>query len=213
MPSLPDLFSFLDVLLRGALLSGQALVLGGPFIPSEQLHLLLPIPTLIFALGSVGIGVAMWRRLPSVGFGVLLALMLAFLPVVSQGLMLLSRSRSARPITELLQKTASPDDLVIHEGALENTGSLVLALNRPVKIVRGDRSNLAFGATFPEAADTFWDTDRLRQAWTGPQRVFLVSIVKPERSVVRELPEGGAHLLRAAGGRWLYSNLSGDQRR
>ncbi|KRT74552.1 MAG: hypothetical protein XU13_C0007G0057 [Candidatus Rokubacteria bacterium CSP1-6] len=29
MPSLPDLISFLDVLLRGAVLSGQALALGG----------------------------------------------------------------------------------------------------------------------------------------------------------------------------------------
>ncbi len=39
-----------------------------------------------------------------------------------------------------------------------------------------------------------------------PLGVFLVSIVKPERSVTRELPEGGGHLLLAANGRWLYSN-------
>ena len=139
--------------------------------------------------------------------------MLACLPLMSHGFTLLSRSRSAQPITEFLQKTASPDDLVIHEGALENTGSLVLALSRPVKIVRGDRSNLAFGATFPEAAETFWDTGRLRQAWTGPRRVFLVSIVKPERSVVRELPEGSVHLARGAGGRWLYSNRGEGKQR
>ena len=82
----------------------------------------------------------------------------------------------------------------------------MLALDRPVRIVGGTRSNLAFGATFPEAREIFWDTERLRQAWRSLQHVFLVSIVKPERSVTRELPEGGGHLLLAANGRWLYSN-------
>ena len=177
-----------------------------PFIPGEQLRLLLPISALLLGLGALGIGVAMWRRRPGAGLGVLVAFMLAFLPLVSQGFAALSRSRSGQPIAEYVKKAAGPNDVVVHEGALENTGSLVLALDRPVRIVGGTRSNLAFGATFPEAREILWDTERLRQAWRSPQRVFLVSIVKPERSVVRELPEGSGHLLLAANGRWLYSN-------
>ncbi|MEK6666221.1 MAG: glycosyltransferase family 39 protein, partial [candidate division NC10 bacterium] len=177
-----------------------------PFIPGEQLRLLLPISALLLGLGALGIGVAMWRRRPGAGLGVLVAFMLAFLPLVSQGFALLSRSRSGQPIAEYVKRAAGPNDVVVHEGALENTGSLVLALDRPVRIVGGTRSNLAFGATFPEAREILWDTERLRQAWRSPQRVFLVSIVKPDRSVVRELPEGSGHLLLAANGRWLYSN-------
>jgi 4-amino-4-deoxy-L-arabinose transferase-like glycosyltransferase len=184
-----------------------------PFIPFDQLHLLLPIAALTFGLGSLGIAVAVWRRRPGVGFVVLLAFMLAFLPLVSHGFTLLARSRSAQPITELLTHAAGPDDVIVHEGPLENTGSLVLAVDRPVRIVDGMRSNLAFGATFPEAREIVWDTARLRQAWQGRHRVFLVSIVKPERSVVRELPEGSTHLLLGAGGRRLYSNRSGAERR
>lgn len=197
--------SVVDLYTRNVSAQGQS----APFIPPEQLRLLLPIPTLIFALGSAGIGVALWRRPPCFGFGVLLALMLALLALMSHGFALVSRSRSAAPITEFLKKTAGPGDVVVHEGALENTGNLVLALDHPVKIVHGSRSNLAFGATFHEAREIFWDADRLRQAWTGRQCLFLVSIVKPERSVVRELPEGTAHLLLGVGGRWLYSNRSG----
>ncbi len=201
--------SIVDLHSRNLSAQGQS----APFIPSEQLRLLLPIAALLFSLASLGIAAAVWRRLPGVGFGVLLVFMLAFLPVVSQGFTLLARNRSAQPITEFLLKTAGPDDVVVHEGALENTGSLVLALNRPVRIVQGTRSNLAFGATFPEAREIFWDPERLREAWQSGHRVFLVSIVKPERSVVRELPEGRAHLLRATGGRWLYSNQREDERR
>ncbi len=177
-----------------------------PFIPAEPLRLLLPVSALLLGLGAVGIGVAMWRRRPGAGLGVLLLFMVAFLPIVSHGFALLSRSRSGQPIAEFVKKAAGPDDVVVHEGPLENTGSLVLALDRPVRIVGGTRSNLAFGATFPEGREILWDTERLRQAWRSPQRVFLVSIVKPERSVVRELPEGSGHLLLAANGRWLYSN-------
>ena len=184
-----------------------------PFIPYDQLHLLLPVTALIFGLASVGIAVAVWRRRPGVGFGVLLAFMLAFLPLVSQGFTLLARSRSAQPITTLIKQAAGPDDVVAHEGSLEQTGSLVLAMDRPVRIVHGMRSNLAFGATFPESRELFWDTARLRQAWQGRHRVFLVTIVKPESSVVRELPAGSAHLLLDTGGRRLYSNRSGDSRR
>jgi hypothetical protein len=194
--------SMVDLHSRNLDAQGQS----APFIPAEQLRLLLPVSALLLGLGALGIGVAMrWRR-PGAGLGVLVVLMLAFLPLVSQGFALLSRSRSGQPIALYVRKAAGPDDVVVHEGALENTGSLVLALDRPVRIVGGTRSNLAFGATFPEAREILWNIERLHQAWRSPQRVFLVSIVKPERSVARELPEGGGHLLLAANGRWLYSN-------
>jgi hypothetical protein len=73
-------------------------------------------------------------------------------------------------------------------------------------VVDGLVSNLAFGATFPEARDVFWDAARLRRAWSAPARAFLVSAVAPQRSAVRALPSEAVHLLAEAGGRRLYSN-------
>src|SRR5256885_9496352 len=35
--------------------------------------------------------------------------------------------------------------------------------------------SLAFGATFAEARDVFWDAPRLQSAWSGPERLFLLS--------------------------------------
>jgi hypothetical protein len=75
-----------------------------------------------------------------------------------------------------------------------------------VQIVNGLRSNLAFGATFPEARPIFWDTGDLARAWAGNRRVFLISPWTPARSVVRELPTERTHPLVEGGGRRLYSN-------
>lgn len=67
-------------------------------------------------------------------------------------------------------------------------------------------SNLAFGVTFPEARDTFRGADGLEAAWMADRRVFLVSAVPPDASVIRGLPPGSVHLLQEGGGRRLYSN-------
>ena len=41
-----------------------------------------------------------------------------------------------------------PVDLVVHEGAIENSGSMLLVLPGPVRVVDGLVSNLGFGSTF-----------------------------------------------------------------
>jgi hypothetical protein len=102
----------------------------------------------------------------------------------------------------------APGDLVVHEGALENTASILLTLREPVRVVNGRPSNLRFGATSPEARDLFWDEARLLAAWAEPGRRFLVSSVDPRHSVVRLLPPERVHVLVDANGRRLYANLA-----
>ena len=85
---------------------------------------------------------------------------------------------------------------------------MLVRLRRPVKVVDGLQSNLAFGATFPDAQDLFWDAPRLQAAWSDARRVFLVSGVEPARSVVRGLPQARVHLIARGGGRWLYTNVA-----
>ncbi len=194
--------SLADVLSRNLDAQGQ----GVPFPTFNELRPLLGTLALIFCGGSVALAVAVWRGWPRFGLGVLLAVMAAFLPLTVEGLTLFGRSRSVKPMAEVLTMRAGPRDLVVYEGALENSGELLLSLRRPVKIVDGRQSNIAFGATFPDARDAFWGANEFRKRWTGPERLFLVSGVKPARSVVRELPSGRVHLLLQSGGRWLYSN-------
>ncbi len=109
-------------------------------------------------------------------------------------------------MAELLQAQAHPQDLIVHEGPLENSAGLVLYLGRAVKVVDGRQSSLAFGATFREGRDVFWHSAELKARWGGRQRLFLLSGMKPEGSVVRGLDPKSVHLLLKSGGRWLYSN-------
>jgi hypothetical protein len=134
--------------------------------------------------------------------------MLLFLPVAGQGVAQFARARSAAPVTQALLVRWQPGQTILHEGPIENSASVLLALPEPVIVVNGLRSNLAFGATFPDARERFWDTARFRAEWGRPGRRFLISIEDPRRSVVAGLPAGSVHLIGEGGGRWLYSNLA-----
>ena len=175
--------------------------------PLEPYLPVLHTCTVICGAGALVLAWAAWRRRPALGAWAAVAVTLAFLPAAGDGVALFARSRSVRPVTEALVLRLKPGDQVMHEGPLENSGSVLLALDRPVTIVNGLQSNLAFGATFPEARDRFWDGTRLAQEWPKPGRRFLITGVGPERGVVRMLPPGSVRLIAKAGGRWLYANV------
>jgi 4-amino-4-deoxy-L-arabinose transferase-like glycosyltransferase len=191
-----------DVAARNLAARGQA-VAGSPLAVYRPV---LVKSTVIFSVATVALAFALQRRLPAAGVGVALAAMIAFRPAAGEGMAQFARARSARPITEALGRRLAPTDRIVHEGALENTGSLLLMAGRPVHAVDGLQSNLGFGATFPEARDVFWSATRLREAWGGPERCFLVSTVAPDASVARSLEP--RYLIAAGGGRWLYSNVA-----
>jgi hypothetical protein len=193
----------LDLATRNLAARGQA----GASAPLSVYVPVMRTCLLIFAVGALALAWAAWRRRPALGVWVAVAVTLAFLPVAGDGMALFARTRSVRAVTEALVLRLQPGDQIVHEGPLENSGSLLLAVDRPVTVVNGLQSNLAFGATFPEARDVFWDGTRLAQEWPKPGRRFLVSGVAPERSVVRTLPPGSTHLVAQSRGHWLYSNV------
>jgi 4-amino-4-deoxy-L-arabinose transferase-like glycosyltransferase len=160
----------------------------------------------VFLVGTMALGFAFQRRAAGAGVAVVLSTAFAFLPLAGNGMAEFAKLRSPRPIAEALAMRMTPGGLVMHEGALEHSGSLLLQLPVPIAVVDGLQSNLAFGATFPEAGDVFWDAPRAREAWATPGRHFLISVVAAERSMVRALPPERVHLLIDRGGRRLYSN-------
>ena len=152
---------------------------------------------------------AAWRRATALGVGVALAARIAFLSAVAADARTqLARARSVRPVTATLVQRLASSDVLMHEGPIELSASLLLAVKAPIHIVNGLQSNLAFGAALAEARDVFWDSPRLERVWAGPGRAFLISAVEPGRSVVRALPPASVHLIAESGERRLYSNLA-----
>ena len=179
-----------------------------PLSPREAWTPLFYSGAAIFALATVALAVAAWRRAVALGAGVALAATIAFLPAIGgNGMTQFARSRSAGPLAPALLQRLRPGDLVVHEGAIATSASMLLVVGQPVRVVNGLYANLALGAALPEARDTFWDSPRLEKAWSAPGRHFLISAVDPARSVVRALPPPAVHLIAQAGGRRLYSSL------
>jgi 4-amino-4-deoxy-L-arabinose transferase-like glycosyltransferase len=171
-----------------------------------DLHGLLAAVGATLMAGALLLALAAALRRSGLALGALVGAMLAFLPLTVEGFARFSASRSVRPLGEIVARQARPGDVLAHEGPLENSASWLLTLDRPVVIVNGLVSNLAFGATFPEAREVFWDTPRLAAAWGEPRRIFLLSAAGADRSAVRTLPADRVHLLGEAGSRRLYSN-------
>jgi hypothetical protein len=196
-----------DVATRKSAAAGES----APLPPFAEFQPLLGAAALVFAAGALATGgcalvgrrwalAARTRLAPFI----VLATMLALLPSVAAALGLVSAHRAVSALGLELLRQARPDDLIVHEGPLENSGALEWYSGRRPVIVDGRRSVLAFGALRPEARDVLWDEAQLRDAWLGRRRVWVVSVRSPERSVVARLP--GARLVAATGGHWLWVN-------
>ena len=188
-----------DVATRKAASTGGVVVDATMFVP------LLGVSALVFGAGALVLtALALVHRgavLPA--YAVIVTLLLV-LPAVAAGLAASAAARAVKSVALEVAVRVKPGDLLVHEGPLENSGALEWYSGvRPV-IVDGRRSVLAFGASRPDGADSFWDVDRLGAAWHGPRRVWLVTGRRSDVSLVATLPS--PRLVTSAGGRRLYVN-------
>jgi 4-amino-4-deoxy-L-arabinose transferase-like glycosyltransferase len=184
--------------------------LPAPVPPFDEFRPVFRINAIVFGAAALATGAAVGfpvsepaRRRRLVVF-IVTATMVASLPSVAVGLGLVASHRAVRDLARSVARLAGPEDLVAHEGPIENSGALEWYGGRRPVIIDGRRSVLGFGAERPEARDLFWDAARLRGAWASGRRVWVVSVRSPARSVVADLP--GARLLGVSGGRSLWVN-------
>jgi hypothetical protein len=195
-------FSATDVYTRKEAVVGQA----SPLPPWSALGPLVTRMAMIFGGGALVLAGAFAARAGRLGFATVLATMLAVMPLATGGAALVASGRTVARMAEGLKREMGPGDLLVHEGPIENSGALELYSGRRPALLDARRSVLGIGATYPDAAETFWDAGDLARAWQSGRRVFLVTPRAPEQSAVASLPPGTAHLLEVRNGRWLYSN-------
>lgn len=207
----PRLYAVMIDTADAAAVKNVAAGLPAPVPPFDEFRPVFRINAIVFAVASLATAIAIGpaaisrrQRRRRLVVSIVAATTIASLPSVAVGLGLFASHRAVRDLARSVARLAGPDDVVAHEGPIENSGAFEWYAGRRPVIVDGRRSVLAFGAERPEARDLFWDEARLRDAWASGRRVWVVSVRSPARGVVAGLP--AARLLGVSGGRSLWVN-------
>ena len=158
----------------------------------------------VLLAGAAVLGAAVVRRSARLGAWTVAAVMVLLVPVVAIGLAVTSTARAVTVMAAEIRARLGPGDLLVLEGPIENAGAVEFySGHRPV-LLDAARSVLGIGATFADAAGTFWTAPRFAEAWASARPPDLLTTREPARSIVGSLPPRSARLLFAHNGRWLY---------
>jgi 4-amino-4-deoxy-L-arabinose transferase-like glycosyltransferase len=195
-------FGVTDVYSRKEAALGQA----SPYPPWSDIQPLLVRASILLLAGAGGLALAAARRSARAAAAVVAAVMLLTVPLVADGLAATSAARAVVGMAREIRARLSPDDVLVLEGPIENAGAVELYSGRRPALLDGRRSVLGIGATFADAADTFWTPARFTAAWAGARPPYLLTTRAPAQSIVAQLPPDSVRLLALQNGRWLYGH-------
>src|SRR2546429_8391115 len=100
-------------------------------LPHESLVLgsVLFSSSVIFGCAAIALAVAVWRGWTELGITAALGAMLAVLPVAGRAVAGSALAWATTPIVEALRLPPHGSDLLAHEGAIEQSASVALALD------------------------------------------------------------------------------------
>jgi len=193
-------FGVSDVYSRKEAALGQA----SPYPAWSSLQPLVAWAAGVLLAGAAVLGAAAVRGSARLGAWAVAAVMVLLVPVVALGLAVTSTARAVTVMAAEIRARLGPGDLLVLEGPIENAGAVEFySGHRPV-LLDAARSVLGIGATFADAAGTFWTAPRFAEAWASARPPYLLTTREPARSIVGSLPPRSARLLFAHNGRWLY---------
>jgi 4-amino-4-deoxy-L-arabinose transferase-like glycosyltransferase len=133
----------------------------------------LALPGLVWiAAGLAGLRAPVAPRMRAALLAALAALGVpALFPATEEALESRTSSHYSRDIARLVD----PDDIVV--GYRIHLWSLPIFLGRPVRLVEY-RNEMAYGCSYPDAADVAWDLPTLRRVWNEPRRVVVLMQAK-----------------------------------
>jgi 4-amino-4-deoxy-L-arabinose transferase-like glycosyltransferase len=140
----------------------------------------------------------------AVGCFIVMAILL--LGVIGQLQLLALEPRSVKPLAAHILQRLHADDLLVHEGPLENSAGLTFYTGRQVHVVDGQRGDLHFGSRFPEATGIFLGGEEFAALWRGRRRIFFVTDRPADQSILRLITPQTRHLIGHEGRRWLFTN-------
>ena len=197
-------FGVSDVYSRKEAAWGQA----SPYPAWSSLQPLIQRASILLLLGSAGLAAAVMRRSARAAAAVVAVVMLLLVPAVTAGLAATSSARAVAVMAGEIRARLAPDDVLVLEGPIENSGAVEFYSGHRPALLDGTRSVLGVGATFADAAPTFWSASRFRRAWASARPPYLLTSRAPAHSIVSALPADQVKLLVAHNGRWLYGHAA-----
>ncbi|WP_434557145.1 ArnT family glycosyltransferase [Tunturiibacter empetritectus] len=165
-------------------------------------------PLTAVALSMLGVGLVSYLlRLSSFTYAanlVLAAAMTITLLAAHEGLVRFYPVLGSKNLALTVKQQLRPGDRVIIDGWLSSGSSVLFYTGQQAGLVNGRIYGPWYGSFWPDAPPIFGTDDGLRQAWIGPQRIFLLTFSKQRAAdLARFAP---VHLLGAEGGKFILSN-------
>jgi hypothetical protein len=135
----------------------------------------LAVATLFFAI----------RQSLRIALGCFAVMAILLQGVIGQVYQLTAEFRSVAPLATRILEHLHANDLLVHEGPLENSAGLPFYTGRQVHVVDGQRGDLHFGSRFPEAKGLFLGGEEFARLWQGRHRIFFVTDRPGDEGILR----------------------------
>jgi hypothetical protein len=117
----------------------------------------------------------------------------------------LGSKQLSESILEAQRTAPRSSDMILIDGELTAGSTLLFYAEQPVDLVNGRINGPWYGSFWPDAPHIFETDDSLRQLWSGPHRLFLLTYHADKR--VPDLSRfGPVRVLASAGGKSILTN-------
>jgi len=165
-------------------------------------------PLAAVAISMLGVGLGSYllrhRRLTYAANVVLAASMVVSLLAAHEGLVRFYPILGSKNLALAVKNELRPGDRVIIDGWLSTGSTLIFYTGHQVGLINGRIYGPWYGSFWPDAPPIFGTDESLRQAWTGPQRIFLLTFSNQRATDLARF--GPVHILAAEGGKFILTN-------
>ena len=141
---------------------------------------------------------------------VLAAAMTGVLLAAHQGLARFYPILGSKDLALAIEAQRHPGDIIAIDGELTSGSTLLFYIDQPAFLVNGRVNGPWFGSFWPDAPHIFLNDAQLRQLWSGPHRVFLLTY-HPEQRVPDLSHFGSVYEFASSGGKTILSNRNQPQ--
>ncbi len=166
-------------------------------------------PLIAVALSMLGVGFGSYllrrRGFTYVANLTLASSMIVTLLAAHTGLVRFYPTLGSKQLALDIRQVMGPGDLILLDGELTSGSTLVFYTEQQIHVVDGRVNGLWYGSFWPDAPHIFETNSTLRQLWSGPHRIFLLTYEPKEREseLVTLAP---VHVLASSGGKTILTN-------